>query len=40
MSQMIVACSKLKTIYASDKFTTANVTNSDAMFFLDTVLVG
>ena len=40
MLQMFVACPKLKTIYATDKFTTTNTTISDAMFFLDTVLVG
>ena len=40
MLQMFVACPKLKTIYATDQFVTTNTTISDAMFYLDSVLVG
>ena len=40
MNQMFYYCDVLKTIYASDKFVTDNVTNSTDMFYRNSSLVG
>ena len=40
MAQMFANCNNLKTIYASDKFVTTNVTGDNAMFLSSSNLVG